>query len=57
MFGDGAKPVKSSGTCWIDNRIQAMGRVIHNFGLHTRHLIDFITREKTVKSKQLFKVR
>ena len=49
MFGDGVKPVKSTGTRWIDHRIRAMGRVVDKFGLYTRHLKDFISREKNSK--------
>ena len=49
--------VKSTATHWIDHRIQAIRYVINNFGQYKRHLKDFIAREKTVKSKQLFKVR
>ena len=51
MFGDGVKPVKSTGTRWINHRIRAMGRVIDKFGLYTRHLKDFIAREKNSKVK------
>ena len=51
MFGDGVKPVKSTGTRWIDHRIRAMARVIDKFGLYTRHLHDFISREKNSKTK------
>lgn len=46
MFRDGVKRVKSTGTRWIDHRIQAMGRVFDKFGLYTQHLKDFIVREK-----------
>lgn len=34
MFGDGVKPVKLTGTCWIDLYIQAMGHVIDRFRLY-----------------------
>ena len=56
LFSNGVKPVKSTETCWIDHRILVMGRMIDKFGLDTCHLKDFIAREKTVKSKQLFKL-
>ena len=56
MFGDGVKPLKSTGTRWIDHRVPAMGRVIDKFGLYTRHLKDFISREKKSKVKATFKV-
>jgi hypothetical protein len=57
MFGDGVKPLKATGTRWIDHRIRAMGRLIDKFGLYTRHLKEFIAAEKkssvkaTVKGK------
>ena len=50
MFGNGVKPVKSTGTRWIDHRLRAMERVIDKFGLHTRQLGDFISREKNSKN-------
>ena len=55
MFGEGVKPVKSTGTRWIDHRIRAMGRVIDKFGLYTRHLNSFISREKNSKTKATVK--
>ena len=42
MFGDGVKLLKLTETCWIDYRIQAMGRMVDKFGLYTRHLKYFI---------------
>ena len=51
MYGDGVKPVKATGTRWIDHRIRAMTRLIDKFGLYSRHLHDFISREKNSKNK------
>ena len=51
MFEDGVKPLKSTGTRWIDHRVRAMGRVVDKFGLYTRHLKDFISREKNSKTR------
>ena len=51
MFGDGVKPVKSTGTRWINLRIRAMACVIDKFGLYTQHLHDFVSREKNSKIK------
>ena len=57
MYGDGIKPLKSSGTRWIDHRIRTMGRLVDKFGLYTRHLREFIDNNKnsnvraTVKGK------
>ena len=55
MYGDGVEPVKSTGTRWIDHRIRAMGRMIDKFGLYTRHLKAFISREKNSKNKATVK--
>ena len=49
MFGDGVKPLKATGTRWIDHRIRAMGRLVDKFGLYTRHLKEFIDAEKKSK--------
>ena len=51
MFGDGVKPVKSTGTRWIDHRLRAMECVIEKFGLYTRRLGDSISREKNGKNR------
>ena len=48
MFGDGVKPLKATGTRWIDHRIRAMGRLVDKFGLYTRHLKEFIDAEKKI---------
>ena len=37
-FDDGVKPLKATGTRWIDHRIRAMGRLVDKFRLYTRHL-------------------
>ena len=39
MFGDGVKPVKSTGKRLINHQLRE--GVIDKFGLHTRHLIYF----------------
>ena len=51
MYGQGVKPLKSTGTRWIDHRIRAMGRLVDKFGLYTRHLKEFIDREKNSKTR------
>ena len=48
MYGDGIKPLKATGTRWIDHRIRAMGRFVDKFGLYMRHLTEFI--DETQKS-------
>ena len=48
-LGDGVKPLKATGTRWIDHRIRAMGRLVDKFGLYTRHLKEFIDAEKKSK--------
>ena len=41
MFGAGIKPVKATGTRWIDHKLRAMERVVNKYGLcqHLQHLI------------------
>ena len=43
MFSTGVRPLKASGTWWIDHKIGAMGRLIENFSLYTMHLQNVIT--------------
>ena len=42
MSGSGIKPVKSTGTRWIDHKMRAMARLIEKFGLYTHHLHNII---------------
>ena len=38
MYGGGIKPVKSTGTRWIDHRIRAMQRLVDKYELYCQHL-------------------
>ena len=39
MYDGGIKPVKFTGTSWIDDRIRAMQRLVDRYGLYCcRHL-------------------
>ena len=38
MYSAGARPLKATGTRWIDHKIAAMGHVMEKFGLYTQHL-------------------
>ena len=38
MYGDGVKPVKATGTRWIDHRMRAMKRLVDKYGLYCQHL-------------------
>ena len=49
MYGDGMKPVKSTGTCWIDHRIHAMQRLVDKYGLYCQHLQHTIPEIKKTK--------
>ena len=49
--GQGVKPVKATGTRWIDHRIRAVSRVIDKFGLYSQHLKKFISKEKNSQTK------
>ena len=51
MYGEGLKPLKATGTCWIDHCICAMGRLVDKIGLYARHMKDFIYKEKNSKTK------
>ena len=49
MYGDGMKPVKSTGTCWIDHLIHAMQRLVDKYGLYCQHLQHTIPEIKKTK--------
>ena len=51
MYGEGVKPLKATGTRWIDHRIRAMSRLVDKFGLYVRHLKEFIAAEKKFENK------
>ena len=51
MDGDGIKPVKSTGTRWIDHRIRAMQRLVDKYGLHCQHLQHAIPETKKTKDR------
>ena len=34
MYGEGMKPLKATGTRWIDHRIRAMGRLVDKVAVH-----------------------
>ena len=42
MYGPGVKPVKASGTCWIDHRLHAMQKLVEKYGLYMSHLQNLI---------------
>ena len=43
IFSAVVRPLKASGTWWIDHKIGAMGRLIEKFSLYTMHLQNVIT--------------
>ena len=51
MFSAGVRPLKSSGTRWIDHKIGAMGRLIEKVGLYTQHLQNAIATSGSAKDK------
>ena len=53
MYGEGMKPLKATGTRWIDHRIRAMGRLVDKFGLYARHIKEFIDTEKNSTTKAI----
>ena len=38
MYSGGIHLVNATGTCWIDHKIHAMGRVVEKFGLYNQRL-------------------
>ena len=51
VFRAGVRPLKASGTPWIDHKIGAMGRLIKKFGLYTMHLQNVITATRSWKDR------
>ena len=51
MFSAGVRPLKSSGTRWIDHKTGAMGRLTEKFGLYTQHLQNAIATSRSAKDK------
>ena len=51
MYGDGIRPVKSTGTRWIDHRVRAMQRFVDKFGLYCQHLQHAIPETKSSKDR------
>ena len=46
MFGAGVKPVKATGTRWIDHKLKVMERVVNKYGLYCQHLQHLIPETK-----------
>ena len=55
MYGDGVKPVKATGTGWIDHRIHAMQRLLDKYGLYCQHLQHAIPETKSAKDRTTLK--
>ena len=51
MFSAGVRPLKASGTQWIDHKIGAMGHLIEKFGLYTMHLQNVIIATHSSKGR------
>ena len=51
MLSAGMRPLKASGTWWIDHKIGAMGRLIEKFGLYTMHLQNVIIATRSSKDR------
>ena len=50
VYGGAIKPIKSTGTHWIEHRIRAMQRLVDKYGLHCQHLLHKIRgTKKTTK--------
>ena len=51
MYGGGIKPVKSTGTRWIDHRIRAMQRLVDKCRLYCQHLHHTLPKTKKTKDR------
>ena len=38
IYVEGVKPLKATGSRWIDHRIRAMGHLVDKLGLHASHM-------------------
>ena len=43
MFSAGVRPVKATGTRWIDHKLRVMDRLVEKFGLYAQHLQNVIS--------------
>ena len=55
MYGDGVKPVKATGTRWIDHRMRAMQRLVDKYGLYCQHLQHAIPEMMGAKDSTMLK--
>ena len=51
MFSSGVRPVKATGTRWIDHKLRAMDRVVEKFGLYCAHLSNTISTTTNSKDR------
>ena len=51
MYSAGVRPMKASGTCWIDHKICAMGHVVEKCGLYNQHLKNIISTTASAKAR------
>ena len=47
IYVEGVKPLKATGSRWIDHRIRAMGHLVDKLGLHASHMKEFLTQKRT----------
>ena len=51
FYGAGVKPIKATGTRWIDHKLRAMERVVDKYGLYCQHLQHLIPETKNSKDR------
>ena len=51
MYSSGVRPLKATGTIWIDHKLGAMGRLIEKFGLYLQHLQNVIATTSNAKDR------
>ena len=49
--GTGIKPVKATGTRWIDHQLREMQRLVNKFGLYCQQLQSLIPKIKSSKDR------
>ena len=57
MYNAGVRPVKATGTRWIDHKIRTMGRVVEKIGLYNQHLQNVISTTANAKARATLEVK
>ena len=55
FHGDGVRPVKATGTRWIDHKLRAIERLVDKFGLYCQHIQLAIPEIKNSKDHAILR--